>query len=276
MPDSIVMTMYNRPHYSRAVLDALSRCAGIKNYLIVICVEPGNEAVLRIAKSVNFAESKVYVNPERYGCSRNSYEAMRRGFENSEFVIYVQDDDQLAYDALKYFEFCKNKFRGDGSVYTVCAWNLMKDPCPPSHNHRIMRRDLFISLTMATWKDRWEERGGMRDNWDYGYKQGGWDVHINEHLRKGRWEVYPWLSRLGLRCVLWSIQPEGLRPRTPDVQAAYVLERAHPGAIVDLHDAPGLPGAPARTCAALPAILDGLRQGGYALVSVSRLLAAGP
>jgi len=195
MPDSIVMTMYNRPHYSRAVLDALSRCAGIKNYLIVICVEPGNEAVLRIAKSVNFAESKVYVNPERYGCSRNSYEAMRRGFENSEFVIYVQDDDQLAYDALKYFEFCKNKFRGDGSVYTVCAWNLMKDPCPPSHNHRIMRRDLFISLTMATWKDRWEERGGMRDNWDYGYKQGGWDVHINEHLRKGRWEVYPWLYR---------------------------------------------------------------------------------
>ena len=88
--------------------------------------------------------------------------------------------------------------------------------------------------------------------------------------------VYPWLSRLGLRCVLWSIQPEGLRPRTPDSQAAYVVGRARPGSIVDLHDAPGLPGVPARTCAALPAILDGLRQGGYALVSVSRLLAAGP
>ena len=88
--------------------------------------------------------------------------------------------------------------------------------------------------------------------------------------------VYPWLSRLGLRCVLWSIQPEGLRPRAPEGQAAHVVSRARPGAIVDLHDAPGLPGAPARTCAALPAILDGLRQGGYALVSVSRLLAAGP
>ncbi len=88
--------------------------------------------------------------------------------------------------------------------------------------------------------------------------------------------VYPWLARIGLRCVLWSIQPEGLRPRAPELQAAYVLRRAHPGAIVDLHDAPGLTGAPARTYAALPAILDGLRQRGYALVSLVSLFDAGP
>jgi peptidoglycan/xylan/chitin deacetylase (PgdA/CDA1 family) len=88
--------------------------------------------------------------------------------------------------------------------------------------------------------------------------------------------VFPWLSRLGLRCVLWSIQPEGLRRRAPELQAAHVLKRVHPGAIVDLHDAPGLPGAPARTLAALPAMLKGLRQGGYALVPLSKLLEAGP
>ena len=88
--------------------------------------------------------------------------------------------------------------------------------------------------------------------------------------------VYPWVARLGLRCVLWSIQPEGLRPWAPERQAAHVLRQAHPGAIVDLHDAPGLPGAPARTLAALPAILDGLREAGYALVSLSALLGVDP
>ena len=88
--------------------------------------------------------------------------------------------------------------------------------------------------------------------------------------------VYPWLSRLGLRCILWSIQPEGLRPRAPELQTAYLLDRMHPGAIVDLHDAPGLPNAPARTLEALPAMLSGLRERGYALVSLSKLLDAGP
>ena len=85
--------------------------------------------------------------------------------------------------------------------------------------------------------------------------------------------VYPWLRRLGLRCVLWSVQPEGLRPRSAADQAAYVLARARPGAIVDLHDAEGTPGAPARLLAALPAMLDGLRGAGYDLVTVAELLA---
>lgn len=81
------------------------------------------------------------------------------------------------------------------------------------------------------------------------------------------------LRRAGERCVLWSIQPEGLRPVAPDRQVAHVLGRAHPGAIVDLHDAEGTPEAPARLLAALPAMIDGLRAAGYELVTVESLLA---
>jgi len=80
------------------------------------------------------------------------------------------------------------------------------------------------------------------------------------------------LRRADLRCVLWSIQPEGLRPRAPDAQAAYVLDHAHPGAIVDLHDADGAPGAPERLAAALPAMIDGLRARGYTLTTLTDLL----
>jgi peptidoglycan/xylan/chitin deacetylase (PgdA/CDA1 family) len=85
--------------------------------------------------------------------------------------------------------------------------------------------------------------------------------------------LFPILRRHGLRCVLWSIQPEGLRPADADVQVERVLARAHPGAIVDLHDAEGTPRAPERLCRALPGMIAGLRRDGYELTTVGDLLA---
>jgi peptidoglycan/xylan/chitin deacetylase (PgdA/CDA1 family) len=80
------------------------------------------------------------------------------------------------------------------------------------------------------------------------------------------------LRRHGERCVFWSIQPEGLRPVPAAQQVRDVLRRAHPGAIVDLHDAEGTRGAPLRLAAALAPLIDGLREMGYELVTVSDLL----
>jgi peptidoglycan/xylan/chitin deacetylase (PgdA/CDA1 family) len=87
--------------------------------------------------------------------------------------------------------------------------------------------------------------------------------------------LYGVLREAALRCVLWSIQPEGLRPRAPAAQVAHVVSRAHSGAIVDLHDAEGVAGAPERLAAALPAMIEGLRDRGYALTTVSDLLENG-
>src|SRR4029453_16808813 len=83
------------------------------------------------------------------------------------------------------------------------------------------------------------------------------------------------LRRHGERCVLWSIQPEGLRATAATEQADEVLRRAHPGAIVDLHDAEGLDGAPERLLTALPLMIDGLHTAGYDPVT-SRDLPAKP
>jgi peptidoglycan/xylan/chitin deacetylase (PgdA/CDA1 family) len=83
------------------------------------------------------------------------------------------------------------------------------------------------------------------------------------------------LRRHGQRCVLWSVQPEGLRARSGARQSAHVLRRAHPGAIVDLHDADGVAGAGRRLADALPPMIDGLRDAGYRLVTLADLLDAG-
>ena len=97
-----------------------------------------------------------------------------------------------------------------------------------------------------------------------------------------RWFRPPWgmvnlavfaaTRRLRTPCVLWSVQPEGLRPVPPDRMADAVLASARPGAIVDLHDAEGVRGAPERLLAALPSMISGRRARGYELVSLGTLL----
>jgi peptidoglycan-N-acetylglucosamine deacetylase len=80
------------------------------------------------------------------------------------------------------------------------------------------------------------------------------------------------LRACGERAVRWSLQPEGLRPVSAGVQVARVLRGAHAGAIVDLHDAEGTPGAPARLVEALPRMIEGLRAVDYAFATVGELL----
>lgn len=84
--------------------------------------------------------------------------------------------------------------------------------------------------------------------------------------------LFPLLRTLGTPCVFWTVQPEGLRPVSPPVQVKRSLDRVSPGAIVDLHDADGAPGAGGRIVEALPVLIARLRGAGYDLVRLRDLL----
>jgi peptidoglycan/xylan/chitin deacetylase (PgdA/CDA1 family) len=84
--------------------------------------------------------------------------------------------------------------------------------------------------------------------------------------------MFPVLARLGTPAIFWTAQPEGRTAVAPERQLARALERVRPGAIYDLHDADGVPGAGARLTAYLPRLVDGVRAAGYALVPLSRLV----
>ncbi len=127
-----------------------------------------------------------------------------------------------------------------------------------------------------------------RNLWTCGPRQTAGEIERGHRIlaevagRAPAWFRPPWgmvnlavfvvTRRLRTPCVLWSVQPEGLRPVPADRSVRYVLSRAHPGAIVDLHDAEGVRGAPERLLAALPAMISGLRASGYELVSLGTLL----
>ncbi len=87
------------------------------------------------------------------------------------------------------------------------------------------------------------------------------------------WAAAP---RLGMRRTLWSRWARDWHPRaTPPLIARRILRGARPGGILLLHDADGSDGAPERTLAALPWILEGIRERGLRPVTLSELVGAG-
>ncbi len=89
------------------------------------------------------------------------------------------------------------------------------------------------------------------------------------------WAAYVRAGQLGEARVLWSVRPEGwLFPASAPRMAAYVVRKAHPGAIVNLHDRGGHPSTPGATCEALPRMIAGLRDRGFEIVPLRVLLGA--
>ncbi|HUG38576.1 MAG TPA: polysaccharide deacetylase family protein, partial [Candidatus Limnocylindrales bacterium] len=84
--------------------------------------------------------------------------------------------------------------------------------------------------------------------------------------------LFPVIRRLGTPCVFWSVQPEGRRAAAPSLLCGRGLRGAAPGAIFDLHDADGVPGAGCRLLEALPPLIRGLRERGYSLVPLRDLM----
>jgi len=87
------------------------------------------------------------------------------------------------------------------------------------------------------------------------------------------WPAYVRAGQIGETRVLWSVRPEGLFVSAPAPRmAALVVERAHPGAIVNLHDRGGHAATPRETCAALPEMIAGLHSRGFQTVGLHALL----
>ncbi|MFE2110574.1 polysaccharide deacetylase family protein [Kitasatospora sp. NPDC059463] len=75
----------------------------------------------------------------------------------------------------------------------------------------------------------------------------------------------------GLITVLWDVDAKDWSRPGPDVIAERVLSQVRPGSVILMHDAGD---DRSQTVAALPAVITGLRDRGYRLVSLDELLAA--
>lgn len=202
----ITLSLYNRPKYTVKVLEALKRCDGIKNYIIIPVVDnqemTNNQEVMREIL-LRFAQSGLPIDCPRFhednvGCNANIFTCLNIGFQFTDFLIHVEDDIILAKDALKYFEWADKQYKEDKEVFTIDAYNNEQHETLPSA-YEIKRSQSFKPWGWSTWLDRWES---IKDDWQFGFEArkgfeggGGWDVCMKKLLRKDRYRVYPRIAR---------------------------------------------------------------------------------
>jgi hypothetical protein len=185
----ITMVLWNRPAYTRAVLTALRGCSGIGDYLLLPHVEPGNDEVLSLVQAIEFAETRLTLNPRRLGIGKNTYLAWQEGFTKSDFIIHIEDDTVPARDCLRYLEHCRRAYRRDHEVFSVSSYNRL--PCPPNQLYHISRRPPYTCWLVGIWKDRWE---WIRSRWSTDPER--YATHLTNQVRRYRLdEIYPLLSR---------------------------------------------------------------------------------
>lgn len=197
---TISISLYNRPLYTKTLLDSLQDCHGFNEYFVRISVEPVNIEVINLAK--DFVErnsnATIFINPERFGCNQNILVSISRCFKYSDYNIHLEDDTIPGYDCLDFFNWAGQKYYTDKSILNISGYvnsnNQTEHYSKKSEDiSKVFRRQWFTPWGWATWKDRFLE---MRDGWDCNGINGSWDCTINGILRKDRSEIYPAISRI--------------------------------------------------------------------------------
>ena len=104
----ITCCFWRRPKYTQRVLDALRQCPGIHEYTLLIQQDGddgrgdiGQSEVRRVCERINFAPCQIVSESEYLGCNQNTRRALAAGFRHGDYVIHIEDDVQLAPDALR-------------------------------------------------------------------------------------------------------------------------------------------------------------------------------
>lgn len=135
---TISISLYNRPQYTKIVLQALKTCPGIDKYKTFVSIDPGNKEVISIAE--NFNPDVLVINPKRLGCNTNIFQVISLAFANgSEYNIHIEDDVLVAQDCIQYFDWCQ-QYKDDKSIFSIAAYHWCDKEMPP---HLIARAQTF-------------------------------------------------------------------------------------------------------------------------------------
>lgn len=199
---TLSVSLYRRPQYTFRVLDALSCCFGIEDFVVFIhCdvnpAEPRCEEVVSIARK--FASGRAapmrwaVVDRGHPGCNGNIVGAVDAGFgfggAANDFHIHLEDDTLPHHDFLSYMRWASREYYSRPEVMSVCGYSRDGVGRP---TESITRR-WFTPWGWGTWRDRWAR---IRPLIDIG-QQLTWDCQYHEIIKRwhGR-EAAPALGRI--------------------------------------------------------------------------------
>jgi hypothetical protein len=216
-----VVIAYDRFEYFRQTIDHLRRAWGSEHYTVLIKVdgpptnrttfdEEGWLSITQYAKDleylssrgIGFKEVRVNISDQNVGLWPNKKSGVQWGFQQSDFVVVLEDDITLDVDALEWFEWhvTSGLIFNRPEIALASCWS----PSFPYDKKYMEGHDLLLASELhaidkyslnpwatpwgwATWKTTWDTLGS---NWT------GQDRHLGTMVRDHKWfETQPFIAR---------------------------------------------------------------------------------
>lgn len=150
---AVALTVWNRPHYLRRVLDSWEKARGIGDVLLDFWCDPGCDEAVAMCEAVDFAPKRIHVNPVRLGDWRNVQQAFSGAFEVAPYVIHSPDDNIASSDILELHAWYRDTYADDQSVIATGAG---RNPDPAGGGPAAVWRSQVMSWMSGFHRDRWE------------------------------------------------------------------------------------------------------------------------
>ncbi len=109
-------------------LESWADVRGIADAHLIFRCEPGCDEAVALCRAVDFAETTVTINPQRYGVLGNPWHALNDGFALSDFAIFAEEDLIVSEDMLEYFAWCRARYADDPRVLAVTTHQYLEQP----------------------------------------------------------------------------------------------------------------------------------------------------
>ena len=154
----IAFTVCDRPAYLAWVLESWREVRGIGDAHLIFRCEPGCDEAVALCRAVDFAETTVTVNPQRYGVLGNPWHALNDGFAVSDFVVLAEEDLIVSEDVLEYFAWCRARYADDPRVLAITTHQYLEQPgglagVMPQRFDQDPDPHFWV---WGTWRNRWE------------------------------------------------------------------------------------------------------------------------
>lgn len=205
---TISISLYNRPTYTKTVLDSLLQCEGIEEYDIFIRAEPEDSLntakVIRLAEEFDHPNKHFTINKKRLGCSVNIFFCMNEVFlnTNSNFNIHIEDDIVPSKDCLRFFEWSSSYFQNNQDIAVITSYQrnrtILSENIHDAKN-LVSKHMWFTPWGWGTWKNRWTDIISSElysSITNYSIQYFSWDKHLHDILKQNNlFQVFPLISR---------------------------------------------------------------------------------
>lgn len=189
---TISISLFNRPDYTKQVLDALEKCTGVEEYKIFIKCEklshPKVEETIKVAQEFNHKNKSVIINERRLGCSLNIWSCLDTAFSetDTDFHIHFEDDTVPSKDCLKYFEWTSNYYRENKDIAVATCYSKISNVVVSDKLKNAAKKiRWFIPWGWGLWRDTWENvlKAELFHRITKSTKYLSWDGHTNNILK---------------------------------------------------------------------------------------------